>query len=343
MARERIEGYRAFANKLWNATRFVLMNLDPAEGRPALDRGALEPVDRWILSRYHRLAREVGADLEGFRFDLASNRIYQFLWREFCDWYIEWVKAPLLAGGAARAAATPEPHGGEGRQVAPPSAAELARGRAVRAVLLEVLDGTLRLLHPFMPHLTEELWQRIPGHGLSLVVAPFPPGDPAMEDAGAEEEIAAIVALVGTVRNLRAESGIDPAKRVPLLVHPHGPAEEAILGRHRAAVAALARCEAIELTADLGSRGPAARGVTDRFELALPLEGLLDIESEKKRLHKEREKLDKEIATRERKLGDASFLARAPAAVVEKERGIHEELTGKRDRIDRILATLGGG
>jgi valyl-tRNA synthetase len=226
--------------------------------------------------------------------------------------------------------------------VAAAPAADPARTRTVRAVLIEVLDGMLRLLHPFMPFLTEELWQRLPGHGASIVVAPYPAGDLSRRDALAEGEISAMTALIGTVRNLRAESGIDPARRIRLLVHPNTPQDADLLGRHRAALAALARCESVEIEADLLSHGPAARGVTERFEAAIPLEGILDLAAESARLKKEREKLEKDLAARTRKLSDESFLSRAPEAVVAKEKTIHLELSEKLTRIDRILATLGG-
>jgi valyl-tRNA synthetase len=288
----------------------------------------------------------VDADLTEFRFDLAANRIYHYIWHEFCDWYIEWVKPDLLggrprAGEEAGAAASAQPG---------PPAGISERGRVVRQVLVEVLDGVFRLLHPFMPHLTEELWQRLdPAADIttledgsrSIVVAPFPRGDRPFGDAAADEEIAAVIGLVQTVRNLRAESGLDPARRIRLVVAPHGPKDARILESHRGAIATLARCG--EITIDgAGPSGPAARGVTDRFEVAIPLEGLLDIDAESKRLHKERERLEKEIATRQRKLSDAAFLERAPAAVVEKEKGIHAELSEKLGRIDKILAGLRG-
>jgi valyl-tRNA synthetase len=356
VARERIDGYRAFANKLWNATRFVLMNLEDGSGgasagaggagkaRAAIDAASLAPVDRWILGGLETLAREVDADLEQFRFDLAANRIYHYIWHEFCDWYIEWVKPDLLGG-------RPRPAGdGDGAPPPPQSSEAAARTRVVRSVLAEVLDGVLRLLHPFMPHLTEELWQKIdPAADVpvladgarSIAVAPFPKGDRPFGDAKANEEIDAIIGLVQTVRNLRAESGIDPARRIRLVVTPHGKRDAEIVERHRGALATLARCGEIA-TDGAGAIGPAARGVTDRFEVAIPLEGLLDIEAESKRLRKERERLEKEIGTRRRKLSDASFLERAPAAVVEKEKSIHAELSEKLGRIDKILAGLSG-
>ena len=322
VARERMDGYRAFANKLWNASRFVLLNLEPGADRPSIDPEALLEVDRWILGRVETLAVEVNEDLGGFRFDLAANRIYRFIWHEFCDWYIEWIKPELLGRGG----------------VAPSE----GRGLQVRAVLLEVLDRSLRLLHPFMPHVTEELWQKIPGHGLSIATAPFPDGKGQYGDPVAVESIGAVVDLVGAIRNLRAESGIDPARRIRLLVKPRGDAEGAILERHAQAVATLARCQSVEPTDDLASAGPAVKTVSERFEAAIPLEGVADVESESRRLHKEREKVALDLASRERKLSDEKFLARAPAQVVEKEKAIHIELTERLQRIDRILAALGG-
>jgi valyl-tRNA synthetase len=322
VARERMEGYRAFANKLWNASRFVLLNLEPGAERPCIDPEALLEVDRWILGRVETLAAEVNGDLGAFRFDLAANRIYRFIWHEFCDWYIEWIKPDLLGRGGV--------------------ASSERRGLQVRAVLLDVLDRSLRLLHPFMPHLTEELWQKIPGHGLSIAIAPFPDGKTLYGEPAAVESIGAVVDLVGAIRNLRAESGIDPARRVRLLVKPRGAAESAIIERHSQAIATLARCQTVERTDDLASAGPAVKAVNERFEAAIPLEGVADVESESRRLHREREKVALDLSSRERKLSDEKFLARAPAQVVEKEKAIHAELTERLQSIDRILAALGG-
>src|SRR5262249_57775584 len=178
-------------------------------------------------------------------FDLAANRIYHYIWHEFCDWYIEWIKPDLL-GGRPRLS----DDAGDGAPLPPPSSVAAARTRVVRAVLSEVLDGVLRLLPPFMPHLTDELWQKIdPAADVpvladgrrSIVIAPFPRGDRPYGDASADEEIAAIAGLVQTIRNLRAESGIDPARRIRLIVTPHGPRDAQIVERHRGALATLAR------------------------------------------------------------------------------------------------------
>src|SRR5262245_20591174 len=199
LAPERMEGYRAFANKLWNACRFVLLKLEEA---PAAEEvpppEELSLTDRWILSRAHRTIQEVDRALEQYRFDRAADILYHSVWHEFCDWYIECVKPALLGADAGRAA-------------------------AARAVLRHVVDTTLRLLHPIMPFITEELWQKFPHEGEHLATAAWPKAVERALDAKAERDMELLQELVVKVRNLRAEAGIDPSRRIEVLVHAETP------------------------------------------------------------------------------------------------------------------------
>ncbi len=321
LSEERMAGYRAFANKLWNAARFVLMNLGEAgEGTappPLPPRERMSTEDRWILSRLSRLASAVETSLSGFRFDETANALYQFLWHEYCDWYLEMAKPALMPGAPG---------------------ADTARSRAV---LLHVLDQVLRLLHPVMPFLTEEIWQKLPHRGETISLAPYPEFNPGEVDETAEKEVALLMEIVGRVRNIRAEMGIDPGQRVRLLYHARDPASGAIVAANLSSLIALARLETAEASENPGAAGAAARAVVTGIDLAVPLEGVLDLDAERRRLRREIEKLSKERESHARKLANADFMSKAPADVVEKTRAIDRSLREKADRLARTLDTLG--
>jgi len=320
LSEERMAGYRAFANKIWNAARFVLINL----GEPARDAGIpplpprdrLTLADRWILSRLSRLSEAVDGALDGFRFDEMANAAYQFLWHEYCDWYLEMAK-PALGPGAS-----PE---------------ETAR---TRAVLLHVLERVLRLLHPVMPFLTEELWQRLPGAGATIALASFPAPDPASLDDQAERQVALLAEVVTRVRNLRAELNIDPARRLHLLFRAADPRTAKTIDGNAPILAALARLDGVERVESFGS-GPAARAVAAGCDLAVPLQGVLDPEAESQRLRREIGKLLKESEGHARKLDNAGFMSKAHPDVVDRTRRIHRELEERLERLNRTLASLG--
>jgi valyl-tRNA synthetase len=316
LAHERMDGYRAFANKLWNATRFVLMKLGDAPPAAAWEDAELSLVDRWILSGANRLVEEVDRALEGYRFDRAAEALYHFVWHQFCDWYIECVKADL---------------------------ADPARSATARAVLVHVLDRLLRLLHPFMPFVTEELWQKIPHQGEFLAVAAWPTADPARIDQKAERDMEILQDLVVKVRNLRAETNIDPSRRIDVLVHAESPRNARLVEEQAVLLGTLCRASSVRIVEALPPGLVAARGVVRGLEIALPLEGLLDFEAERTRLTRELTRLEEDVAARNRKLANDSFVQRAPAEVVEKERALQRELLDKKRRLESTLATLPGG
>jgi valyl-tRNA synthetase len=316
LAPERMEGYRAFANKLWNASRFVLMKVGNTDPGAVPDEASLSVVDRWILSAARRVAGEVDRALEEYRFDRAADTLYHFVWHEFCDWYIEFAKTDL---------------------------ADESRAAGTRAVLLHVLSTVVRLLHPFMPFLTEELWSKLPGAKGFAAVARWPVEREPHSDPIAEDAVSFLREVVVKARNLRAESRIDAGRRVRLVLHATEPARDALLRDETSRIASLVRAESVEFVEDPGAIGVAARGVVPGCEIAIPLEGLLDLDAERRRLSKDLANLDREIAARARKLDNPGFLAKAPAEVVEKERTIHEETLRKRDRVQAGLAALDAG
>ncbi|MBW7861460.1 MAG: valine--tRNA ligase [Rhodocyclaceae bacterium] len=312
----RCEGYRNFCNKLWNATRFVLMNtagedcgLDGSAGTKECTRDWLDFsfADRWIVSRLQRTEAEVAKQFEDYRFDLISKAIYEFVWDEYCDWYLELAKVQLQNGSDASR-------------------------RATRRTLLRVLETVLRLAHPLIPFITEELWQTVaPLAGrkttASIMLAPYPEADLSRVDESAEAKIAELKAMVHTCRNLRSEMNLSPAQRVPLVVAGDAAALEA----YAPYLAGLARLSAVDVVTELGTEALAPVAISGAFKLMLKVE--IDIAAEVERLGKELARLEGEIAKAEGKLSNASFVDRAPPAVVQQER---ERLAGFTEALERL-------
>ncbi|HEX8692739.1 MAG TPA: valine--tRNA ligase [Longimicrobium sp.] len=307
---------RNFANKLWNAGRFALITLGDAP-RVSIDevRDALELPDRWILSRLSKTAREVTEALERFRFQDAGSRCYDFFWGELADWYLETAK-PRLYGDL----------GEESR-------------RAAQATLVAVLDGALRLLHPVMPFITEVVWRRLPraaGDPPSLMVAPWPGPRPEWEDDAAEAAFDELREVIGAVRFMRQEYGIQPGVRVPLLANPATDEVRAALEGSRRALLDLARVGELSFGAANGQVGASAV-LRSGTELFVPLAGVIDLDRERARLRGEVGRLEGLVAAAEKKLANESFVARAPAEVVEKER---EKLASYREQGEKLRAKL---
>ncbi|HKD97420.1 MAG TPA: valine--tRNA ligase [Micromonosporaceae bacterium] len=295
---------RNFCNKLWNAARFAMLNGATVAGDLPTDLG---PVDRWILSRLDEVSAEVDAAIEGYEFAHATDALYHFVWDEFCDWYLELAKVALGGDGAGAA--------------------------ATRRVLGEVLDVTLRLLHPFVPFVTEALWTTLTG-GESLVVAEWPRASGRHHDAAAQDEIASLQAVVTEVRRFRSEQGLRPGQRVPAQVTGLA---GAALAHHDTAIRMLTRLDpagdGFAATASLGIHG----GVT----VDLDLSGTLDIPAERARLRRDLATAEKEKAQTAAKLGNPAFLEKAPDTVVAKIRERAAVAEAEIDRITAQLAALG--
>jgi valyl-tRNA synthetase len=314
LAPERMEGYRAFANKLWNATRFALMKIGDEPPKPWRDED-LSLADRWILSRAEATLAQVTRSMERYRFDHAADALYHFVWHQFCDWYIELVK-PAFQNGSSETAA---------------------------AVLLEVLSRLLRLLHPFMPFVTEELWHKLPGSESYIAIAPWPVSQETWADPKVEAEMEMLQALVVRIRNVRSASNIDSSKRIRVLLHCDDPAERAFVESQIGLLCPLVRAEEMQVVEEFPEGLVAAKGVAGKVQIALPLEGLLDLDAERARLEREMEKLRKELDRRTKRLGNASFVEKAPADVVQKERRVREDLVEHVKRLETQIAALGKG
>jgi valyl-tRNA synthetase len=306
--RERMAGYRAFGNKIWNAVRFSLARIGEARVQRSIDPGSLALPERWILSRLARVEREVNAKLEAFRFDEACRALYGFFWGELCDWYIELAK-PALAGEAAR------PRAGE--------------------VLLTVLDRSLRLLHPVMPFLTEELWQRLPGHEdihpETIVLAPYPAGQPSWEDAAVEASMEHLMALVTWVRNRRAALGLSSRLALEVTLETPDPALAAFLAEHAPLASSLtgpSTWRLAELSADASRDrvGPVTIG------LAAPNRDLAS--EERARVETELAEVVAQLRRLDALLADPDFVARAPDEVVARNRTRAAALRDRRASLE---------
>ncbi len=313
---ERLEGARNFANKLWNASRFTLMNLedfDP-EGKP----GAYNLADRWIISRYQAVIEDVTGYLKAYELGEAARVLYEFIWSEFCDWYIELAK-PRLYGKTN----------------------QLDRYTA-QSVLSSVLKGALELLHPFMPFITEEIWQHLPGHGVTIMRASWPAARKELIDQAAEYEMGTLMDIIKAVRHIRGEMNVPPGRKAEVLLVAPDKATRAILERGNEYIQALAGA-VIKIHKTLASAPEqSAHAVTRGVEVFVPLKGLIDVDKEVARQEKELAAVEKELARVRGKLTNPGFLSKAPADVVDKEKAKEEDLSGKQTAIKERLFMLTG-
>jgi valyl-tRNA synthetase len=321
----RTEGYRAFANKIWNAARLVFMNLDRlAEsgipvlkqfdersrkhagkpGLPTFEAVTLE--DRWILSRFNHVTQEINDALRDYRFHEAANSIYSFFWGEFCDWYLELIKARLLSTNTD---------------------AEQASARVAGGNLVAMFEGAIRLLSPFMPFLTDELWHAVYDGAppqKSIALSSFPQADEKQIDPQAETEMAIVQDLIVSVRNLRAELKIEPKQKLEIEVFADSDVK-ALIERNRGALDRLANVEKVNFIGESLAKKSQSRH-TARFDVRVVYEQKVDVEAECARLKKEAEKYEKGLASADRQLNNADFLAKAPQKVVGGLRKNQEEL-----------------
>jgi len=320
----RIDGYRNFCNKLWNATRFVLMNTEQDAGEIQSNEVKLELslADRWIVARLQQTIQQVTQALENYRFDLLAQTLYEFAWNEYCDWYLELAK-PILNGKDT----------------------SLAQRRGTQFTLLQVLETLLRLIHPMMPFITEEIWQPIAKllakQGDTIMLQPYPEFDAAMVDQDAIAEVEWLKKIILSIRQIRGEMNISPSKLLPLLLQKGDNRDKERVENNRAFLQTLARLESITWLANDETAPPAATGVADQLELFIPLAGLIDKTAELGRLQKELQKLTDDLQKVQGRLNNPAYVEKAPAAVVEKERLRAQEMTetiGKfKAQYDRLV------
>jgi valyl-tRNA synthetase len=314
---------RNFANKLWNAGRFALMNLGDEPVKPLAEVGdRLELPDRWILSRLSRTIRRVDAALESFRFHEAADAIGSFFWGEVADWYLELIKGRLQD-----------------------DAVDPASREAAKSTLVEVLDGVFRLLHPIMPFITEALWRRLPRPAgkereESLMIAAWPEPRPDREDREAETGMGALMELIGTIRTLRSEYDIPPSSEVTAVLGNAESSFRTVVDGHAPLVQRLAKAR-VAASGEAERSGAGANAVLrSGAELVIPLEGLIDVGRERARLEAELERVEDLLTGTEKRLENQQFTSKAPADVVDREREKADSLRDQRERLGRKLAAL---
>jgi len=316
----RVDGYRNFCNKLWNAARYVLMN---TEGQDTGLDGEIELslADRWIISRLQTTVQAVNEAVRDYRFDLVAQAIYEFTWNEYCDWYLELSK-PMLTEHDR-----PE-----------------AQRRGTRRTLVQVLETLLRLTHPLMPFITEEIWQKVAPlagvTGETIMLQPYPLPDPAKLDPAAVTELDWVQQVLLGVRRIRAEMNIAPGKRLPVLLQHGGSEDQVRLQRNQAFLGTLGRLESITWLAANDSAPESAIALVGELKVLIPMAGLIDKAAEIARLTREIDKLREDLQRGEAKLVNADFVGRAPAAVVDKERARVAALTASVTKLDEQLQRI---
>jgi valyl-tRNA synthetase len=318
---ERVEGYKNFINKLWNAAKFILINTQDEKGLDIKGQDWKRELDitgRWIMSRLSRTIQEINMALTEYRFNDAANAIYHFIWHELCDWYIELSKPVIYSQTGTDESGTLR--------------------KATLNCLLYTLETSLRLLHPFMPFVTEEIWQSIPHDGESIMISPFP--SPEERDMEAEEMLSYIMEAINGIRSIRGELNISPSIELKAIIKANNSSVKDVLERNTLYINKLARTRELVIGTDVSKGKGAATSVRDHLEVYVPLEGLLNVDDEIKRLTKELHKVTDTISALDRKLLNEDFINKAPSHVVEKEKKRYNEFMSRKERLLESICKL---
>ncbi len=322
MSEKRVEGYRHFINKLWNAARFALMNLDDSKQysvKIAITENQLSLPNRWILSRLNQVTCGVADALDNYRFNDAAGLLYDFVWHEFCDWYLEAIKPAL--------------YGKEGEE----------QHQSTMNVMWRVLRDIIILLHPFVPFVTEEIWHKLPGTQGSVMKAVYPSDDPETKivcDSKAESEMEMIKGIITGIRNIRGEMNISPSLSLNALVQSRDAEKRDIIQRYQDIIVNLAKLDSFYVKEKVEKPKSWATAVVDGATIFVPLEGIIDFAKETERLEKEIEKLSKEMTATSKKLNNEDFLSKAPEDVVKSVKEKHDSLVEKRQKLQANLSKI---
>jgi valyl-tRNA synthetase len=314
LAEERIKGYRNFANKIWNASRFALMNLEGYNANN-IDSSIVSSslVDKWIVSRLHRLIREVEETLRDYKFNELAHLIYHFIWHEFCDWYLELIK-PVLN----------QRDDNESKL-------------ATQHTMIRVLANSLQLLHPIMPFITEEIWQKLPTTQESIMISPYPECDLKKIDGDAEKKMDLIIDVVNNIRNVRWEMNVPPSQMVEVILFSKNHESLEILQDCKGYIESLGKADSVIISDSVTKPKSAATAVAQDVEIFLPLKGVIDFAEEEKRLKKEIGKTMKDLDSVNKKLSNEDFLAKAPEDIIEKEKVKAGDLKEKQEKLEKGL------
>ncbi len=311
LSEERIEGYRHFVNKIWNAARFALMNLESQVGMEG-DHRSYTLADRWILTRLGQISADVAQALEEYRFNDAAALCYQFIWHELCDWYLEMAKQSLYGDDKTLKEST-------------------------RVKVQDALMASLKLLHPFMPFVTEEIWQKFSDSGSSIMISKFPEPADFMVDEDALKEMELLMGIITGIRNIRGEMNIPPSKEVSVFIDAANSEGSYILSRNLDYIKNLAKVRDVSISSGVAKPEASATAVIGQNQVHVLLKGLLDFDEEKKRLRKEINKIKKDIAASRKKLSNKNFLEKAPADIVEKVKEKVETMTAMLEKLNQNL------
>lgn len=314
---ERVEQARNFANKIWNASRFALMNLEGVQAEPIHIDENLTTADRWILHRLNETARDITRLLDQYEFGETGRLLYNFIWDDLCDWYIEFSKLSLYGQ-------------------------DLQAKQRTQQVLRHVLDHTLRLIHPFMPFISEEIWQHLPHSGDTITLAAWPTYEVTHEAPDAVSEMELLMGVIRAVRNIRAEVNVPMSKKVELLIKPNNDEILKILQKNVDYIQRSCSTSHLEIAIGLAAPDKAMTAVVSGAELFLPLAGLIDISVEVTRLEKELDTLNNEVSRIEKKLSNEGFISKAPAKVIEEEKTKLADYADKRQKVIDRLSELKG-
>lgn len=312
---EKVESIWNFANKIWNASRFALMNMDGMTYEEIDLTGKKSVADKWILTRLNETIETVTRLADKYEFGEVGRVLYNFIWDDFCDWYIEMAKLPLY---------------GEDEEAK----------KTTRSILAYVLDNTMRLLHPFMPFITEEIWQNLPHQGESITVAAWPTVNTELSDEQAAEDMKLLVEIIRSVRNIRAEVNTPLSKKINLILKAKDEQIATALTENQGYIERFCNPENLMIGTDVEEPGQAMTAVVTGVEVIIPLLGLINVEEEVKRLEKELDKLNKEVERVQKKLGNEGFVKKAPEKVIEEERAKEKDYSEKRDAVIRRIEEL---
>ncbi|MET3548708.1 valyl-tRNA synthetase [Paenibacillus favisporus] len=314
---ERVEQARNFANKIWNASRFALMNLEGFTYDDIDISGELSTADRWILHRLNETSRDITRLIDAYEFGETGRLLYNFIWDDLCDWYIEFAKLSLYGDN-------------------------VSAKKTTQSVLSYVLDRTLRMIHPFMPFISEEIWQHLPHEGETITLAAWPEYDPAFEDVEAAAEMSLLMDAIRAVRNIRAEVNVPMSKKIELMLKAGDEQVLQIVNRNEVYVQRFCNTSSFAAGLDLTTPDKAMTAVITGAELYLPLAGLIDIDQEIARLEKELQHLNSEVQRVEKKLANEGFVAKAPAKVIEEEKAKMADYSDKRSKVIARIEELRG-
>ncbi len=316
ISEERIAGYRNFMNKIWNAARFSLMNLKDCKS-PSINADALTLADTWIMSRIGVVADEISSHIDDYKFNDAASITYQFVWHEFCDWYLEMVKLELYSKDQKRI-------------------------EVAQSVMQTVLSGVLKLLHPFVPFITEEIWQRMPHTEGSIMIAQFPQGTDFIYDEESIKEMDLIKEVITGVRNIRGEMNIPPKKDVKIIIDVKRKKEKEIFKNNLSYITNLAKVESVELVSDMEKPDSSATYVFSDIQVHVLLKGLINYDDERKRIYKGIKKIEKEMEMSKKKLENSDFLNQAPSHIVENVKEKVQHMSMKLEKLYQNLTILKG-